>query len=86
MKRLLLTMIVGVSLSAAGCHIGECWRYAWNSRFHPERNAQLCQPQYMMVDPCSDPCSDGAIVTTPTTGGGCGCGTPTVTPGPMVTR
>lgn len=87
MKRLLLTMIIGATVSAAGCHIGECWRYAWNSRFRPERNAQLCQPQYMVVDPCGnpcDPCSDGTIVTSPSIG--CGCGTPTVTPGPIVTR
>ena len=79
MKRLLLLAILGTTLGVAtGCHIGECWNYAWNSRFHPERNARLCQPQpqCVVVDPCCDPCcTSGTVVTTP----GCGCGAPPVT-------
>jgi hypothetical protein len=80
-KRLLLITILGTTLGiGAGCHITECWNYAWNSRFHPERNARLCQPQCVAVDPCCDPCGGGGtVVTTP----GCGCGTPAVTPGPI---
>jgi hypothetical protein len=88
MKKLLLLAIIGTTLGlASGCHIGECWEYAWNSRFHPERNARLCQPQCpqcVVTDPCCDSCcSGGTVVTTP----GCGCGgAPTVTPGPIPVR
>jgi hypothetical protein len=84
MKRLMFLAVLATLLGgASGCHFGECWNYAWNSRFHPERNARLCQPPPCVVaDPCGDPCAGGAVVTTP----GCGCGTPLVTPGPIVTH
>jgi hypothetical protein len=65
MKKLLSLAVLGVLLGAAsGCRVAECWNYAWNSRFHPERNAQpmvvdQCDP---CCDPCSDPCSGGAVV------------------------
>ena len=69
MKRLLVLTVFVVLLGAAsGCRIGECWRYAWNSRFHPERNVVPAQ-QVMMVDPCEEscgvPCGDSC-------GGACG--------------
>ena len=55
MKKLMMLMVLGAMLAGTtGCHIGECWTYAWNSRFHPERNAPRTQ-QCVVVDPC-DPC------------------------------
>ena len=45
MKRLLVVAVLGTLLGVAGgCRIGECWTYAWNSRFHPERNVPACSP------------------------------------------
>jgi hypothetical protein len=83
MKRLLVVTVLAMTLGgAAGCHIGECWTYAWNSRFHPERNRPCVQQPCMVTDSCCDQCDGATIVTTP----GCGCaggGTPVVT-GPMV--
>ncbi len=88
MKKLLVVVTLSAVLAAAsGCHIAECWRWAWNSRFHPERNAPPAQP-CVMVDPCVDPCggtvvSEGTVVS----GGGCtSCAAPVVTPGPVVGR
>jgi hypothetical protein len=70
MKRVMMLLVCGALLvGATGCHVGECWRYAWNSRFHPERNAPQAQP-FVVADPC-DPCCDS-----------CG-GATTVVPGPM---
>ncbi len=93
MKKLLLMAVVGTMLGAAtGCHIGECWTYAWNSRFHPERNAKLCQqpctPCVVTDSCCESPCCDGGtVVTTPSCGcSGGGGSAPTVTPGPIPTR
>ena len=89
MKKLLALSFLGVVLcGASGCHVGECWRYAWNSRFHPERNAQLCAPQQTCVvsdSCCCDPCDGATVVTTPASPGcNCGGGAPVVTPGPIV--
>jgi hypothetical protein len=85
-KLLLLTTLGAMLAGTAGCHFAECWTYAWNSRFHPERNANLCQPQCAVTEPYCDPCGGGTVVTTPTTSG-CGCGgAPTVSPGPIVTH
>ncbi len=40
MKKLMILLVFGTLLiGASGCHITECWDYAWNSRFHPERLA-----------------------------------------------
>jgi hypothetical protein len=67
MKKLTLIMVFGTLLGvASGCHVGECWRYAWNSRFHPERNAAACPNCVDPCDPC-DPCGDpcGTTVVTP---------------------
>jgi hypothetical protein len=67
MKKLLLLAVLGMTLGcASGCHIGECWRSAWNSRFHPERNAPA-QQQIVVGDSCDpcDPCSGGTTVVTP---------------------
>jgi hypothetical protein len=100
MKKLLLLFALVVLLGgASGCRgrVIECWRYAWNSRFHPERNIRYTEPQ-MMYDPCGDPCFDpcdpcgGTVVSGPTVvgSGGCPCSRPsattgTVGPGPVAT-
>jgi len=74
MKKLMILLVFGTLLvGMTGCHVTECWRYAWNSRFHPERNAPPAQP-CVVADPC-DPCGDP-----------CGCGAPMVTPGPMMVK
>jgi hypothetical protein len=68
MKKSMLLLAFGILLAGTtGCHIGECWQYAWNSRFHPERNAPAAQP-CIVADPCDDPCAGG---------------TPMMVPGPM---
>jgi hypothetical protein len=79
MKKLMILLAFGAMLAATtGCHMGECWTYAWNSRFHPERNAprcQQCQQQAVVVDSCDscgDPCATG--------------GAQMVTPGPIMGR
>jgi hypothetical protein len=62
MKKLMMLLVLGILLvGTTGCHVGECWRWAWNSRFHPERNAPAAQ-HCIMVDPCDqccDPCGGG---------------------------
>jgi hypothetical protein len=62
MKKQMMLLAFGILMVAAsGCHVGECWRYAWNSRFHPERNApqaQTCVP--VECDPC-DACGGGGV-------------------------
>lgn len=75
MKRFLLFAVLTVMLGGlSGCRLGECWRYAWNSRFHPERNVVMTEPCVVVdsCDPCCDPCGSpcGPI--------GCatGCGVP----------
>jgi hypothetical protein len=75
-KKQIMLLVLGVFVIAmTGCHAAECWRYAWNSRFHPERNAPPAQT-VIVEDPC-DPCPDSC-------GGGCSsCGTTNVVPGPM---
>jgi hypothetical protein len=71
MKKLMMLLACGILLlGTTGCHVGECWTYAWNSRFHPERNAPPAQ-RCVVVDQC-DPCGEP-----------CGCGGTTVVPGPM---
>ena len=56
MKRLMMLAILGAVLSGTtGCRVVECWRYAWNSRFHPQ------QPQQQAVI-CADPCDGGVVV------------------------
>lgn len=67
MKKQLMLLAFGILMVAAsGCHVGECWRYAWNSRFHPERNAPQGQT-VIMGDPCDpcDPCGGGAPMAAP---------------------
>lgn len=62
MKKLMILMVFGtLFVGMIGCHAGECWRYAWNSRFHPERNAQA--QTCVGTDGC-DPCGDGVPMTT----------------------
>ena len=83
MKKLMILLVFGTLLvGASGCHVCECWNYAWNSRFHPERVAPRQQAQAVtVVDPC-----DGPMVVEPSSGGGCGCGVQSVTPGPVPIR
>jgi hypothetical protein len=80
MKKLMILLVFGTLLvGASGCHVCECWNYAWNSRFHPELVAPR-QQAVTVVDPC-----DGPMVVEPS-GGGCGCGVQSVTPGPVPIR
>jgi hypothetical protein len=80
MKKLMTLLVFATLLAGtSGCHVTECWNYAWNSRFHPERLAPRAQP-CVVVDPC-----DG-VVAEPA---GCGCGyggAPNVTPGPVMVK
>jgi hypothetical protein len=65
MKKSMLLIALGILLlGTTGCHIGECWTWAWNSRFHPERNAPAAQPCIVAdpCDPCGDPCATGPMV------------------------
>jgi hypothetical protein len=74
MKRLMVLMIFGMLFgSATGCRIGECWRYAWNSRFPPRQNVVVTEP-CVVSDPCCDPCSSPCSSPCSTT--------PMITPGP----
>jgi hypothetical protein len=76
MKKLLTLAILATLFSAAGgCRIGECWREAWNSRFHPQQQQTVVvSDPCMMTDPCCSPC-----------GSPCGCtSAPVMTPGPVV--
>ena len=88
MKKLMILFVFAALLvGASGCHVCDCWNYAWNSRFHPEHVAPRQQP-CRLVDQC-----DGPVVTE-AAGCGCGCGcggggggAPTIVPGPVpVTR
>jgi hypothetical protein len=82
MKKLMALLVFGAMLAGtSGCHVCECWDYAWNSRFHPERLTPRAQP-YVMADPC-----DGTVVSESAGGGGgCGCGAPNVVPGPVMVK
>ena len=76
MKKLMILLVSGTLLvGMTGCHAMDCWTYAWNSRFHPERNAPRAQ-QCVMVE--SD---DGCCEQCP-----CGGGAPMVTPGPVIVK
>ena len=78
MKRVLIFMMLGMPFgAAAGCQVGECWRYAWNSRFCPERNVIVAQP-CVVTDPCCDPCFDPCNP--------CAIGAPMAVPGPIVVQ
>jgi hypothetical protein len=72
MKRLMVLMIFGMLLcSATGCRIGECWRYAWNSRFPPRQTVVVAEPCVVTEscgNPCASPCSSpcgGATLMAP---------------------
>ena len=65
MKRKMMLLVFGILLlGTTGCHVTECWNYAWNSRFHPERNAPPVQ-RVIMVDPGDDACGEGAPMVAP---------------------
>jgi hypothetical protein len=59
MKRLLTLVVLGTLLSTmAGCRIGECWNYAWNSRFPPQQQQPVVVGAPCVVsEPCGNPCS-----------------------------
>lgn len=81
MRKTLIVLLLGTLLAtSSGCRVGQCLRYAWNSRFRPERN-MLIQP-YMVCDPCCDPCGSGVVVSSDP----CGCGTAALPPGVTVTN
>jgi hypothetical protein len=83
MKKLMMLTVFGAMLAGmSGCHVGECWNYAWNSRFHPEKNApRVQQPSYVVEDSC-----DGDVVSEPAVSSGCGCGARNVTPNPVMVK
>ena len=67
MKKQMMLLVFGALLVAmTGCHAGECWTWAWNSRFHPERNAPHAQQPvvYEQSDPCDD-CGGGMPMAAP---------------------
>lgn len=67
MKRLMLVAVLGVLLAGtSGCRICECWRAAWNSRFHPQQAAVVSEPCYVTESPC-DPCGGTTVTTAPCT-------------------
>lgn len=81
MKRLLTLMMFGMLLgSMTGCRVCDCWRQAWNSRFHPQQQQQAvivsepCVVTDSCSTPCGSPCGSGGGVTT------------VVTPGPVPAR
>ena len=79
MKKLMTLLVFGALLAGmSGCHVGECWEYAWNSRFHPERLAPRAQPCVVVEQ---DPCGGETVVGS---GSGCGCGAQNVVPGPVI--
>jgi hypothetical protein len=80
MKRLMIVAVLGLLVSStAGCRIGECWRYAWNSRFHPQQQQQtvVVTEPCVMTESCCDPCSSPCAP--------CGAA-PMVAPGPAVSH
>lgn len=74
MKKLLSLIAIGMLIGGmSGCRVAECWRYAWNSRFHPQQQQQ--QATVVVSEPCVvDDCSPCV-----TTSCGSPCATPTVT-------
>jgi len=77
MKKVLILLVFGFLLGgASGCRVAECWNYAWNSRFHPERNVVASEP-CIVSDPCNEPC--GSVC-------GDACGAPAITTGPVVVQ
>ncbi|MBN1394852.1 MAG: hypothetical protein JW959_07505 [Pirellulales bacterium] len=81
MRKILALAVFMMMLGAfGGCRVAECWRYAWNSRFHPERNVIVEDP-CVVVDPCCDPCCDPCGSSCASCGTNA-CGIP-VTPAPV---
>lgn len=76
MKKLFMLTVLGILLAgAAGCRIGECWRYAWNSRFGPpQQQAVVVSGPCVVSDPCCNPCPSP-----------CGAA-PMITPNPVPVR
>jgi hypothetical protein len=67
MKRLMMYAVLGALLAGTtGCRVAECWRYAWNSRFHPQQQQQavIVSDPCAMESPC-DSCGGGTIVSSP---------------------
>ena len=89
MKRMLILLMFGMLLGAmAGCRIGECWNYAWNSRFPPRQQQQAvvvgqpCVVSDSCCNPCNAPCSSPC-------GAPCGApcnAAPVITPNPVPVR
>lgn len=79
MKRLMILAVLGFLVSStAGCRIGECWRYAWNSRFHPQQQQTVVVAEPCVVtDSCCEPCVSACAP--------CGA-TPMIAPGPTVSH
>jgi hypothetical protein len=77
MRKLLTLMILGLLLgSMTGCRIGQCWREAWNSRFHPQpQQTVICSDPCVVSDSCASPCGTAC---SPCSGGGM----PVITTGP----
>jgi hypothetical protein len=67
MKRLMILGVFGALVACmSGCRVAECWRYAWNSRFHPQQTMVVAEPCVVTDSPCCESsCCEGAVVTTP---------------------
>jgi hypothetical protein len=75
MKKLMTLMVLGMLLgNTAGCRIAECWRYAWNSRFHPQQQQAAVYGPCVVTDPCCNPCPSPCNAA------------PVITPSPMPVR
>jgi hypothetical protein len=87
MKKLLILLVFGTLLGAvAGCRIGECWNYAWNSRFPPRQQQAVVVGQPCIVtDSCCTPCSPCGSPCSAPCGGSCGAA-PVITPNPVPVR
>jgi hypothetical protein len=65
MKRLMVLAALGTLLvGTTGCRVAECWRYAWNSRFHPQQTAVVSQPCCVTETVC-DPCGGATVTAAP---------------------
>ncbi len=86
MKKLLVLACFGMLIGAAsGCRVCECWREAWNSRFHPQQQqAVVVSEPCVVTDSCCTPCAPTASPCT----SGCGASTtaPMIVPGPVPVR
>jgi hypothetical protein len=65
MKRLMMYAVLGALLAGTtGCHIGDCWRSAWNSRCNRQQAMVCSEPCIVSDSPC-DTCYGGTATVMP---------------------